>query len=101
MTAEAKKQERSQQEKQFIASLLPSDLDLRTSETATQPQNSQPKHKTSFTFGNGKYMMGAALLVVAGLLAYKYLSTPSQDEDEEDIERQKDNVNPGNLNHAK
>jgi hypothetical protein len=61
--------------------------------------------KTSFTFGNGKYMMGAALLVVVGLLAYKhYTSSESEDDEaetEEDIEQQKDTADDGDLNHAK
>jgi len=49
--------------------------------------------KTSFTLSNGKFMIGAALLVVAGLLAYKYYSSENEDEDdtetEEDVEYQK------------
>jgi hypothetical protein len=89
------KLERSDEEKRFITSLQ---SDLKILEAPAQPQNPQPKHKTSFILGNGKYMIGVALLAVAGLLAYKYRCTSSQDEDdeaetEEDTEHQTGNIN--------
>jgi hypothetical protein len=60
------------------------DIAKKTTSGAIDPAVSSPSAATnkSFTLGNGKYMIGAALLVVAGLLAHKYLSTSSQDEDD-------------------